>query len=219
MLIQSPQQSPPSKVQSADLASLLQNPLPINANGAAQLRSSKHMHSVQYCVSTFDPQQSPPSKWHSSLFVVVGSSQYPSPIQLGSLEQPVDLNMWLFLLLQIYFYIIKSYDLVRLCPKKCLCLNSNRCGLFGQIRMRGAGQKCPLRDSGLWMLQFIPAQQTIFHLKAYIFSKKITKPRKCGLFGPCMSAAQTKSNYVEKNVAQIIRNCTFTLEIREIWQI
>ena len=35
--------------------------------------------------------------------------------------------------------------------------------------------------------------------------EKITKPRKCGLFGPCMSAAQTKSIYVEKNVAQSIK--------------
>ena len=35
-------------------------------------------------------------------------------------------------------------------------------------------------------------------------------------FWACQLAAQTKSIYVEKNVAQIIRNCTFTLEIREI---
>ena len=35
-------------------------------------------------------------------------------------------------------------------------------------------------------------------------------------FWAVQSAAQTKSIYVEKNVAQIIRNCTFTLEIREI---
>ena len=45
---------------------------------------------------------------------------------------------------------------------------------------------------------------------------KNQKPLKWLAFWACQSAAQTKSIYVEKNVAQIIRNCTFTLEIRKI---
>ena len=44
---------------------------------------------MQYCVLTFDPQQSPPSYEHSSLFV--SSSQYPLPILYGCSDmQPVN---------------------------------------------------------------------------------------------------------------------------------
>ena len=37
-------------------------------------------------------------------------------------------------------------------------INPKRCGLFGQLGMRGGGPKVPsaVRDSGLWMLQFLP---------------------------------------------------------------
>ena len=34
-------------------------------------------------------------------------------------------------------------------------INPKRCGLFGQLRRRGGVQNDPLRDSGLWMLQFL----------------------------------------------------------------
>ena len=50
----------------------------------------------------------------------------------------------------------------------------------------------------------------------YMIREKIHQTSKVWAFWVCQSAAQTKSIYVEKNVAQIIRNCTFTLEIREI---
>ena len=53
----------------------------------------------------------------------------------------------------------------------------------------------------------------------YMIREKNHQTSKVWAFWACQSAAQTKSIYVEKNVAQIIRNCTFTLEIREIWQI
>ena len=50
----------------------------------------------------------------------------------------------------------------------------------------------------------------------YMIREKNHQTSKVWAFWACQSAAQTKSIYVEKNVAQIIRNCTFTLEIREI---
>ena len=53
----------------------------------------------------------------------------------------------------------------------------------------------------------------------YMIREKNHQTSKVWAFWACQSAALTKSIYVEKNVAQIIRNCTFTLEIREIWQI
>ena len=39
---------------------------------------SKHLHSMQYAVLTFDKQQSPPSNLQIGIFVA--SSQYPSPV-------------------------------------------------------------------------------------------------------------------------------------------
>ena len=50
----------------------------------------------------------------------------------------------------------------------------------------------------------------------YRIREKHHQASKVWAFWACQSAAQTKSIYVEKNVVQIIRNCTFTLEIREI---
>ena len=48
--------------------------------------SSKHSHSEQYWVLTFDPQQSPPSKPHPA--TLFSSSHEPSPIHWGlGLEQ------------------------------------------------------------------------------------------------------------------------------------
>ena len=48
----------------------------------------------------------------------------------------------------------------------------------------------------------------------YMIREKNHQTLKVWAFWACRSAAQTKSIYVEQNVAQIIRNCTFTLEIR-----
>ena len=45
----------------------------------------RHWHTWQYCVLMFNPQQSPRSKPHWTLFVT--SSQYPSPTHAG-FEQP-----------------------------------------------------------------------------------------------------------------------------------
>ena len=49
----------------------------------------------------------------------------------------------------------------------------------------------------------------------YMIREKNHQTLNMWAFWACQLAAQTKSIYVEKNVAQIISNCTFTLEIRE----
>ena len=75
---QCPQQSPPSKLHSTLFASSLQTPFPIRSSGAEQFKLSKHIHLVQYLVSTLFPQQSPWSKWHFKL--LFSSSHIPFPM-------------------------------------------------------------------------------------------------------------------------------------------
>ena len=68
-------------------------------------------------------------------------------------------------------------------------------------------------------LWFPPSFLAVNMDNGYMIREKNHQTLKVWAFWACQLAAQTKSIYVEKNVAQIIRNCTFTLEIREIWQI
>ena len=81
LLMHGPQQSPPSKLQSGLLVSSLQYPFPIN--GFATLCSPtsdlRHVHCEHWSFTMHSPQQSPPSKLHSGLFV--SSWQNPSPIK------------------------------------------------------------------------------------------------------------------------------------------
>ena len=87
-----PQQSPPSQLQArlllissqypSAIQSRLQPPLPVVPEGVVvpplpAPPPSRHRHSEQYCVSTQDPQQSPPSYLHSALFF--SSLQNPFP--------------------------------------------------------------------------------------------------------------------------------------------
>ena len=58
---------------------------PVAGDRVVLLPPPRHWHTWQYCVLMFNPQQSPLSKPHWTLFVT--SSQYPSPTHPG-FKQP-----------------------------------------------------------------------------------------------------------------------------------
>ena len=53
------------------------------------------------------------------------------------------------------FCLTGGIEVIWFLVRKAILLNPKRCGLFGQLRMRGGGQNDPLRDSSLWMLIFL----------------------------------------------------------------
>ena len=94
-LMQVPQQSPPSKLQTSTLVSSLQKPFPTSAFVILFVSPVLHLHFEQNSLLTQGPQQSPPSKEQCRL--LLKSWQKPSPISFGNWHSIFEgeISIWL----------------------------------------------------------------------------------------------------------------------------